>query len=302
MKDLIILTVVLLAFSCSNPHDSKVAIDDKRHSTNVDSLSAKVDILHEGIKYIGFIDSFYFSNENEAYVELYFIQDEISSDEYENIVDLSDSLIYKDDENSRHRIPADIASKYFDLRGLSKLKIYDTKHNLVSGADFLRVEYLDQNISPVFIAVYRTDKRIVGDSYYGIGNFSGQFRPIKFTVSSDTILSGKLLAQLGDKQTFFGLKDNGTHLHFNSGDTVLSVINSDNYAYIVLTTPKEFQVLYKSVEYENYTDLKIIPLGNGIFPYILTRNVQPDTDVMWDRLLFFDGTKYTSADRQRVEK
>jgi hypothetical protein len=302
MRAFYIISVSLLMLCCSSRHNSEVIKNDIPNLSVRDSLSITVEAQEDQLKYIGFIDRFYFSDENEVYVELYFIQDEIDSDEYEYIISLSDSLVYMDDENSRHRIPADIASKYFDLRGLAKLDIYDTNHNMVSVANFLRVEYLDQNISPVFIAVYRPDKRIIGGSYYAIGNFGGQFRPGQFTFSSDTILTGKLLAELGDQQSFFGLKDNGTHLHFTSGDTVLSVLNSDSYAYIVLTTPKEFKILYKSVEYENYTDLKIIPLGNGIFPHILTRNVQSDTDVMWDRLLHFDGTKYTTADRQRVEK
>jgi hypothetical protein len=37
------------------------------------------------------------------------------------------------------------------------------------------------------------------------------------------------------------------------------------------------------------------------FPYILTRNVKPETDVMWDNLLYYDGTKYINSNRQRIE-
>jgi hypothetical protein len=68
-----------------------------------------------------------------------------------------------------------------------------------------------------------------------------------------------------------------------------------------LTTSVDFKVLYKSFEYENITDIKVIPIMKNNFPYILTRNVKPETDVMWDNLLYYDGTKYINSNRQRIE-
>jgi hypothetical protein len=301
MRTLIILTITFLIFGCKNRGGSNRLNSDNSQTTNVETLQTNIDILNENIQYIGFIDKFYFSNENEIYVELYFLKDEINADEYDKIVKLTDSLIYEDDENSRHRFPKSLALKYFDLRGLSKLKIYDNSNKFVSNADFLRVEYLNQNISPVFIAVYKPEKKIKADNYYGISNFSGTFETTKYSITSDTSLTQNILTKLDEKRPYYGLENNGTHLHFSNSDTVLSVINSENFAYIILTTSNDFKVLYKSSDFENVSDAKIIPLTDNKFPRILTRNVKPETDVMWVNLFYYDGKNYKTTKRQRIE-
>jgi hypothetical protein len=144
MRTIIILTTLLLTIGCSNKDNSKGSNNDSLQTTNTDTLQTNKDLLNENIQYIGFIDKFYFSKDNEAYVELYFIKDETNADEYDKIVKLADSLIYEDDENSRLKFPDNLSQKYFDLRGLSKLKIYDRDNKLFCNADFVRVEYLNQ--------------------------------------------------------------------------------------------------------------------------------------------------------------
>lgn len=301
MRTLIILTTSLLIFGCSNRDNSSRFKNDSLQTTNAETLQKNIDILNENIQYIGFIDKFYFSNEKEVYIELYFLKNDINADEYDKIVKLTDSLIYEDDENSRRRFPESLATKYFDLRGLSKLKIYDNSNEFVSNADFVRVEYLNQNISPVFIAVYKTEKKIKADSCYGISNFSGTFETTKYSITSDTSLTQNILTKIDEKGPYYGLENNGTHLYFSNSDTVLSVINSENFAYIVLTTNNDFKVLYKSSDFENVSDVKIISMTNNKFPYILTRNVKPETDVMWDNLFYYDGKNYKTTKRQRIE-
>lgn len=295
------MTITLITFACSNKDKSKSSNNDSLQKTPIETVKTKIDALNENVKYFGFIDKFYFSNENEVYVELYFNKEDINADEYKKIENLADSLIYKDDENSRYRFPANLSQNYFDLRGLSKLKIYDNNNKFVSNADFVRVEYLNQNISPVFIAVYKTDKKLKTDNLYGISNFKAEFEPTNYSITRDTILTQKLLRKLNEKKPYDGLKNNGTHLYFNNSDKVLSIINSENFAYVVLTTSVDFKVLYKSYDYENISDIKVIPIMKNNFPYILTRNVKPETDVMWDQLLYYDGTKYSNSNRQRIE-
>lgn len=292
---------MLWIFGCSNTDSSKGSKKDNLQTSFKDTIRTNKAMPNDNVQYIGFIDNFYFSNENEAYVELYFLNDEINSGEYEKIVKLTDSLIYEDDENSRHRFPASLAPKYFDLRGLSKLTIYDNNNKFVCNADFLRLEYLNQNISPVFIAVYKTEKKIKAEGTYGISNFSGTFKTTKYSITKDTILTQNLLTKLDEQRPYDGLENNGTHLVFNNSDTVLSIINSENFAYIILTTSNDFKTLYKSSYFENVADLKIIPLTNNNFPFILTRNIRPESDVMWDNLLYYNGRNYTATNRQRIE-
>lgn len=114
-------------------------------------------------------------------------------------------------------------------------------------------------------------------------------------------MTEKILKKLNEKKPYFGLENNGTHLSFSQNDTILSIVNSENFAYVTLTTDKDFKILYKSTDLENVYDIRFIPLTKNKLPYILARNIKPETDVMWDNLLIYNGTKYTVTNRQRNE-
>lgn len=302
MRTLVILIYLPFVFSCSNKDNSEGSEIDTLQVSQFDTLQTSKTVLNNNVQYIGFIDKFYFSSENEAYIELYFRKDEINAEEYNKIVKLADSLIYQDDENSRYKFPASFSQKYFDLSGLSKLKIFDKYNNFFCNAVFMRVEYLNQNISSPFIAVYKTEKKIEGDNFYGMSNFNETFEKHNYVTSNDTVLTQNILKNLNENMPLFGLEINGTHLHFTNSDTIVSIINSENYAYIVLTTKNDFKVLYKSPEFENIIDLIVTPLTSNKLPDVLTRNAKPESDVMWDKLLVYDGTNYKTMNRQRIEK
>jgi hypothetical protein len=295
-------SIILFLLSCSNNNSPT---NFKDISTNkiayITSKTEEVNInLNENSNYIGFINSFYFSNNNEVYIELYFVQDEFNED-YQDIANLADSIIYKDDENTRKRFPLVLSQKYFYLRGLGKLKIYDTKNNFVGKADFVRVEYLDQNISPCFIAVYKTEKHLKEGAYYCISNFKEDLAPQRFTLTGDTVLTERILTELNISRPYYGLKNNGTHVLYNTRDTMLSIVNSDNYAYIILSHDKTHQILYKSTEFENFSGVIVLPIFKNKMPYILAQCVRPESDVMWENLFSFEETNYKPTNRQRMK-
>lgn len=151
-----ISSLIILVFLISSCNANFTFNDDKNHEMNssedFDSLDSK--------SYIGFINQFYFQESNEFYIELYFKESGI---DYGGIIDIAstqDSIIYFDDENQRNRIPDSIARLKFELSGLNTLTLFDENHHQLTEAQFVRVEYLEQNISPVFIAVYRVDNKL----------------------------------------------------------------------------------------------------------------------------------------------
>ena len=301
MRISILLILAVLTFSCSKKEKSNIS-NNKNLQNLPKTREEKINELNENVHYLGFVNKFYFSNKNEAFIELYFTKEEINEKEYNKLIKLSDSLIYRDDENSRNRFPSSLSTQHFDLRGLSKLAIYDENNKFFCNADFVRVEYLNQAISSYFIAVYKTEKKIKSDNYYGISNFEKGFETSDYTTTKDTILTQKLLTKLNASKSYYGLEDSGTHILSVKSDTIISVVNSKDSAYIVLHNDKEFKVLYKSSESENINDLRVIPLMKNKLPYLLAKNSKPDTDMSWDNLLYYDGTKYTSAKRQRIER
>ncbi len=295
MKNFTILLFIFFNFCCAKK-------DSSNHTPN-NTIKSSNEMMSKNSQYIGFVDKFDFSKENEAYIELYYLKDQSNDDEYNKIINLADSLIYQDDDYSysRHQFPDNLTPKYFDLRGLSELKIYDKNNNFYCDAEFFRVEHLDQNISSSFIAVYKTTKKLNSEGYFGISNFEGTFDKGKYTISKDSVLSKNILNKLNEQKPYSGFDDNGTHIHFSNNDTIVSVVNSENYAYVVLTSKRDFKILYKSSNLENIIDLIVIPMPNYKLPHILTRNVKPETDVMWDNLLIYNGAKYEISDSQRIE-
>jgi hypothetical protein len=299
MRTFTILFLLIFLWSCSNTDSSS---KDNSQSTIIDTTSGHneaMNVLNEKTNYIGFVNSFYFSKGNEVYIDLYFIKDETDANEYTRITKLADSVIYTDDENTRYKFPSSISNKYFDLRGLSKLNIYDTKNNFVCNASFVRVEYLDQNISPSFIAVYKTEKKLGSDIFYCVSNFNEKLESLNYSIINDTLLTKKILDKLNVARPYYGLENNGTHVQHQTSDTTLSIVNSDTCSFIVLSTNSEFEVLYKSSEPENILNAIIIPMTENKLPYILTRIAMPESDMMWDELLYFDGTTYKTTNRQR---
>jgi len=300
MKTIIILIALLFTFACSQTGSNKDVSGENYQKTPVAPLSEKTKkILNDKAQFIGFINRFEFSGGNEAYIELYFRKEPKNEEEYDKIVKLADSLIYQDEDNSRHYFPENLATDYFDLSGLFKLNIYDKHDKLFCKAEFLRVEYLNQNISSAFIAVFKTEKLINSDEYYGISNFNEIFAQKNFSIAKDSILTKKIMTRLTKQKTFKGLENNGQHLYFTNNDTVLSIVNAENFAYIVLGKQKDFKVLYKSPVHENMIDLRVIPINKSGLPCILTKNIKPDSDIMWENLFIFNGQQYANSSRQR---
>ncbi|SNR92246.1 hypothetical protein [Flavobacterium sp. ov086] len=299
MRILLLLTIVVLTFSCTKKDKTNI-VKNIRLQNLPKRREVKIAALNDNVHYLGFANKFYFSNKNEAYIELYFNKDEINTEEYYKLEKLTDSLIYQDDENSRSRFPASLSAKHFDLKGLSKLAIYDDNNQFVCNANFVRVEYLNQDISPCFIAVYKTDKKIKSENCYAISNYEKNLETVNYKISNDTILTQKILTKLNVPKSYNGLENNGTHILF-AKDSIISVVNSENSAYIVLLKGEEFKVLYKSPEPANINNLTVVPIMKNKLPYLLARNSKPDTDILWDNVLYYDGTKYTNAKRQRIE-
>ncbi|WP_130734651.1 hypothetical protein [Flavobacterium sp. J27] len=306
MRTLLFIIIHILVFSCAEKTNSNFSTYQPKISSPKDTIENNIKpdtllaILQENSHYIGYIKPFYFSNEQEVYIELYFLKDTLSVDEYAKIEKLADSLIYEDDDNSRLGFPKKLSNSYFDLRGLSNLKVYDDNHHFVCNANFIRVEYLNQNISPCFIAVYKTEKKIDSDHYYCISNINTTFEKLNYAIFKDSVFTQKIRQELSLTLPYNAFNEEGTHIRLNN-NTTLSIVNSSDYAYIVLKKEGTFKVLYKSKETENITGLTILPLSKNELPYILVRCIAPESDFMWEGLLYYDDNKYTYANRQRMK-
>lgn len=288
---LIILT--LLIGSCNANFTFN---DDKNHEMNssedFDSLDSK--------SYIGFINQFYFQESNEFYIELYFKEAGIDYGGIIEIASTQDSIIYFDDENQRNRIPDSIARLKFELSGLNTLTLFDENHHNLTEAQFVRVEYLEQNIYSVFIAVYRVDNKLnIEKGKYCIGNFSESMAsPNEYLPFTDSILTQEIATQLNFSHDY---KLKGFHFQKNSGESVLSIINYDDNVQIVEKIQNEYKSLYKIENQENITEVLLLPILRNDRPILLTKNLLPESDIEWQSILVFDGQNYKPTEKQRIE-
>ena len=270
--------------------------DDKNHEMNssedFDSLDSK--------SYIGFINQFYFQESNEFYIELYFKEAGIDYGGFIEIASTQDSIIYTDDENQRFRIPDSIAHLKFDLSGLNTLTLFNENHHKLTEAQFVRVEYLEQNLYPAFIAVYRVDNKLnIEKGKYCIGNFSDNMKSTyEYFPFKDSILTKEIAEQLNFTHTY---NRKGFH-HFQktSDESSISVINCDENVSIVEKVNNEFKTLYKSENQENITDMLILPILKNARPILLVKNILLESDYEWHSILVFDGQNYKAAEKQRI--
>ncbi|MPM86318.1 hypothetical protein SDC9_133407 [bioreactor metagenome] len=208
-------------------------------------------------------------------------------------------MIYKDDENTRSRIPLNIASKGFDFRGIEELTLLDEKHNVLTKAHFVRVEFLEGNIFSYFTAVYKTqNSKLLDKAVYCIGNLKEKLTKATYIEFEDSLLTYEIANKL-----------NLTHTHTLEGkhyinrikNDTISVINLDNSVQIIEKLNSRYKCIYESKVSEQILKLTFIPITRNSKPILLTESMEPETDNGWNSVLVYDGTKYIETDKQRIK-
>lgn len=285
------LFLTLLLFSCNN--------SKSKDKENVNTTSSQESSLFDSIDnetYIGFVNKFYFQKTDEFYIELYSKGHDF---DFEKISKLADSVIYKDDENKRSRIPLSIASKVFDFKGIKELTLYDKKNKELTKAHFIRVEFLEGNISSYFTAVYKTDKpKSLDNAVYCIGNLNENLTKANYTEYEDSMKTNEIINSLN---LTYKYNLESKHYQDNITKTTTSVINLDTIAQIIEKSNSDYNCIYKSTENENIFELFFVPIIRNSKPILLTKSWILDTDETWNTVLVYDGTKYKPTDNQRIK-
>jgi hypothetical protein len=285
------LILVLVQLSCNN---SK--IKDKENANNPTTQQINLFDSIDNNSYVGFVNKYYFQKTDEFYIELYSKSNSLS---FEKISELADSVIYRDDENTRSRIPLNIASKEFDFRGIEELTLFDEKHNELTKAHFIRVELLEGNIFSDFTAVYKTqNSKLLDKAVYCIGNLKEKLTKATYIEFVDSLLTNEIANKLNLTQTY---TLEGKHYIDRTKKDTISVINLDKSAQIIEKMNSEYKSIYGSKVTEQIFKLTFIPITRNSRPILLTESMEPETDNGWNSVLVYDGTKYVETDRQRIK-
>ena len=285
------LLLTLLLFSCNNSKPK-----DKENVNSSISQQNNLFDSNDNNTYIGFVNKFYFQKTDEFYIELYAKKNDIN---FEKIAKLADSVIYKDDENKRSRIPLSIVSKEFDFSGIKELTLFDEKHNELTKAHFIRVELIEGNISSYIAAVYKTNKpKVLDRAVYCIGNLKVNLTKVHYTQFEDSLMTNEIANKLHLTHNY---NLESKNYQDNIKKTTITVINLDSTAQIIEKSNSEYNCIYKSTEREHIFELIFIPLTRNSKPILLTKSVVPDTDVEWNSVLVYDGKKYEITEKQRIK-
>jgi hypothetical protein len=311
MRIFFYLPILVLTFlSCetaqkNNSHESETI---NGTSTIIDSISTQdnnyeniacLDTIDENMIYIGFVNTFYFLDNNEVFIDLYFKNDILTNKEYTEIASLTDTTIYQDEESSRKQLSLDNAKKHLDLRGIDSIFIFDHDNNFVDKAKLKSIEYLDVMLYSYFIATYETSKKLDSKKYYYcIGN-----QPVSFTSKFKTFdnqqLTDSLVRKFEIDQTHV-YKEKAMHFQDVNSKEIISILNS-NESVLIFHSDIDYKFIYKSKETENIHGAIIIPVFVNGFPIILLDSYLPETCSQWTNLLIFNGTEYLAIDRQRIK-
>jgi hypothetical protein len=301
MKSFILLPLLTILYSCN--YSSSPGAATPVPAPEADSLSASptVDSTKASGTYIGYVHHFDIPLGPEIYLPLYYKEPEGAMlSDTDGMDRMADSTIYQDEDHSRSRVPLALAKKYFDLNGLSTIRIYNKQHQFLCNAHFLRVEYFEQATYSEHIAVYQPEKPLKQGKYYAVNHLKNTGGGSPWIAFKDQQLTRNLLKQLNETPAVehHGLTEN--HFRLETQDTILSVLNTAQFTYVVLSAKQYWKVLYKSADPENVDALVQIQFKGSQYPILLTSNVQPDTDQYWDQVLYFDGKTYVIATRQRL--
>lgn len=286
-----LLTLIVL-IGCSKPKTNEVHSIDTDTTDNI-ATDFLIDEKNDTLSYVGYIGKF--EDNGSFYTDLYFV-DNFNYDLYNEITKLGDQSIFKDEETQRTRIEIEKAGQYFNLTGLTDIDIYNRENIKLTTGRLSHIEYVEDMIESSFVAVFQVDDLNIFEPLFCIGNSTDDLTKIDFSSHKDEKLKSELIDLL---------KLNIDHIwrieHYKLSDqTIYSTLSADTTAYIIETINNEHKTLYKSKSSETINSLNVISKKINGRPILLTDCAMPETDMMWNSVLIFNGTDYEPSKNHRI--
>jgi len=254
--------------------------------------------------YIGYVD--YFPETREFYTAL-FHRAEHEYPDAELLEGRLDSVILWDEDWGRERLPMEDARKLLMMSGLDTLTVFNRDHEQICRCPLTRVEYLWNGLESYFIAVFASDSNSFQqtEELYGI---SGHFPMEKRTMFSAAELSDEKYNEHLRKKLQFsaGRQWDMRHYRLDPKESIYSIISSyspstsEVMSYLALYENNRVQILSEERNNFQYLNILPVPVNMNGRPLLLISAGYPSTDVLWDYLAGFDGTRYEAIDYNRV--
>jgi hypothetical protein len=283
--------IVLLG--CSTPRSENSSASKIDPAKQIPSIAEPRDST-DSLSYVGYIEKF--TDNNSFYTDLYFAEN-FNYDDYEKVKVLGDQVIYKDQEMTRTLIPLGKAKQYFNLSGLSTIKIYNLYNEPVSNGKLSHIEYVEDVIEGGFVAVFTVDDPSILNHKFCIGNSTADPPRLEYSSFDDKNLDKEVIAFLHVDSAYIW---NVSHYKLAKAGSIYSTVSADTTAHIIETVNQTSKLLYKSKASETINALTIVSKEINGRPILLMDCALSETDMTWTSVLIFNGTTYEPARAQRV--
>jgi hypothetical protein len=265
-------------------HQTK-QIDQTQGAVMSDIIPVKDSFL-----YVGMIDKF---SDNSFYTQL---SSPKSNEDYNRLDSLKGPFIKEGPAGIRSKIPFEVASKYFDLKGLNEINIFNSEGKVIASGKFLQIEHV-MDLTTYFVAVFSVDNPDITDYRYCMTKSKIETTPIRFEEITDDGLKTKLVDLLQLKLCKFV----DAHHYRIDRDQIFSTVSADTTSFITLSSADSIRILYRSKSNEYISKLAIIAKKINGEPILVTESGIPYSDFIWTNLLIFNGKEYIPQTDKKIK-
>lgn len=306
LRTLMALGLISLFLGCAHKDAGKglVKLTGRNPGPENENADLPAESAFDSTFYIGYVD--YFPETQEFYTALFYQEGHEYPDE-DLLESKLDSVILTDDDWGRERLPMEEARKILVLTGLDTLEIYNRKNDLICRCPLTRVEYLWNGLESYFVAVFSSDGTFPGqtEELYGI---SADFPHQRFTdFSAEEIADARLNHQIVQSLNLSkALSWEMRHYNILPPGNTFSIISSyqmdtnDSQSYLALSEKDRSYIMNEEVNNYHYLNILPVPVNMNGKPLLLISAGYPSSDVIWDYLAGFDGTRYEAIDYNRI--
>ncbi|QDO94259.1 hypothetical protein FNB79_09845 [Formosa sediminum] len=281
--------------------NKEIKEETSKNEVTLDSIqNQKIKTKDEPFLLVDILTKFY--NSEEYYITLSFKNK--YSDSIANIINNSyQETVFRNELESRVKIPDNIAEKYFSTDGIDRLIVINKEQIIIDTISRKNYEFYDASIESSYIATYETQNQL-SDSIIVISTNSAKHLNLNKVPKpiSDLIKNEKLLKNI--QHEYHEIFSQNSLIY--KSDTI-SILSFGNYS-----KPENYLYLYKNGnltdsivnDYLAVSSLKAIPLATENELTYIYEGFKPDTDWLWSGLIGIDlkNWKLKLYERNRIKR
>lgn len=305
MRILVALCLISLTLACAHKDAGKsLGKSSGRGNAQNEITTTMQEELDDSTFYVGYVD--YFPETREFYTALHYRDGHEYPDE-DLLESKLDSVIIWEEDWGRERLPMKEARRILMMAGLDTLLVFNSSHEQICRCPLSRVEYLWNGLESYFIAVFSSDGTFAAqtEQLYGIsGHFplrervlftSEEFHEPRYNeyVQKELNISKAVPWEM----RHYRLTPQGFTYSIISA---YSMEHNEARSYLAYNSNGKTEVLNEEIDNFQFLNILPVPISVNGRPLLLISAGYPSSDVIWDYLAGFDGSRYEAIQYNRI--